>query len=86
MYQNSKIEARVEAVRLAALLKDVTSENIVPVSKQIEEYITEGIELPDTYDPNACIKELAEKIGNATKGEKKTPGVDPNLLKPLADA
>ncbi len=84
MYQNSKIEARVEAVRLAALLKDVTSENIVPVSKQIEEYITEGIDLPGIYDPNSYLKDFMSKMNDIIKDSNQP--IDPNLLKSLADA
>lgn len=86
MYYNSKVEVRVEAVRLAAILKDVTSENIIKMSKEIEAFIITGIDLPDVYDPNSYMKDLAERIGNLTKEDKKTPGVDPNLLKTLAHA
>lgn len=88
MYQNSKIEVRCEAVRLAAIIKDVTSENIIETSKKIEEYIVGKIELPDVYDPNAYMKELTEKIAtiSASNHENKTSGVDTNLIKTLADA
>lgn len=88
MYQNSKIEARCEAVRLAAAIKDVTSDNILEVSKKIEEYIVGELELPDVYDPNSYMKELVEKMSEAmnAKQDNKTPGIDPNLVKAVADA
>lgn len=88
MYQNSKIEARCEAVRLAAIIKDVTSDNLIEMAKTIEGYILGDIDLPDVYDPNAYMKDLTEKIALVTsqRTDNKTPGVDPNLIKTLADA
>jgi hypothetical protein len=88
MYQNSKIEARCEAVRMAACVKDVTSDNLLEMAKKIENYIVGDIELPDIYDPNANFKELVEKISNRVVdgNEKRTPGVEPNLINTLANA
>lgn len=88
MYQNSRIEARCEAVRMAASVKDVTSDNLLEMAKKIEHYIVGDIELPDIYDPNAYMKELTEKLASFTsqRNENKTPGVDPNLIKALANA
>lgn len=88
MYQNSKIEARCEAVRLATAIKDVTSENILEISKRIEDYIVGGIDLPEVYDPNTYIKELMEKVSESMNSNKenKTKGVDPNIIKVLGDA
>lgn len=58
---NSKIEARIEAARLAVNVEGVTSENVVKTSEDIYNFILGGAELPDTYDTNANMKELMEK-------------------------
>lgn len=85
---NSMIEARWEAVRLAAAIKDVTSNNILEVSKKIEGYLVGGLELPDVYDPNSCMKELMEKMSEAISSNKenKTSDVNPTSIKVLGDA
>jgi hypothetical protein len=59
---NSKIEVRIEALRLAASLKNVDRVNVIHVAREIEEYIMDGIELPDIYDPNTYMKELVDKL------------------------
>lgn len=58
---NSKIEARIESVRLAINVEGVTSENIVEVSKAIYEFVIGDAELPESHDSNAEIKELMTK-------------------------
>ena len=58
---NSKIEARIEAVRLAVNVEGVTPENIVSTSESIYGFILSDSELPETYDANANIKELMAK-------------------------
>lgn len=47
---NSKLELRNEAVRLAVNVKDVTSENVIEVSRKIETYILGDAELPEYFD------------------------------------
>lgn len=90
MYQNSKIEVRCEAIKLASSLKDVTSENVVLVSKNIEAYIVGDIKLPDVYDPNAFMKELAVKMQEMmeaqTEDNKKASVIEHNQVKITADA
>lgn len=82
MYYNSKVEVRCEAVRLAALLKDVTSKNVVALSKDIEEFILDGIELPNVYDPNSYMKDMVKMVENVGKpsieSKNSTPSVLPN--------
>ena len=48
---NSKIEARIEAVKLALNVEGVTSENIIEVSEKIAIFIIGNAELPDK-DPS----------------------------------
>lgn len=59
---NSKIEARIEAVKLALNVEGVTSENIIEVSGKIADFIVGGSELPDSNDPNAFMKEIMERM------------------------
>lgn len=59
---NSKIEARIEAVKLAINVEGVTSENIVSTSEAIYGFILGGAELPETHDTKAEMKELMAKM------------------------
>lgn len=59
---NSKIEARIEAVKLALNVEGVTSENIIEVSNKIAAFIIDNAELPDSYDSNAYLKEIMAKV------------------------
>lgn len=59
---NSKIEARIEAVKLALNVEGVTAENIIEVSGKIADFIVGGSELPDAYDPNAYLKDMVAKM------------------------
>lgn len=47
MNMNSRLEVRMEAVRMAMQLKEATAENIIAMAREIEEYVLSGIELPD---------------------------------------
>lgn len=59
---NSKIEARIEAVKLAINVEGVTPENIVKTSDAIYGFILGGAELPENHDANADMKELMAKM------------------------
>lgn len=59
---NSKIEARIEAVKLAINVEGVTSDNIVSTSEAIYGFILGGAELPENHDANADMKELMAKM------------------------
>lgn len=48
---NSKIELRIEAVKLAANVEGVTDKNVIAVSEKIAKYILGNAELPEVYDP-----------------------------------
>lgn len=63
---NSKIEVKIEAVKLAINVEGVTSENIVETSEAIAKFILGDAELPDTYDSNSTMKELMERFSNPT--------------------
>lgn len=70
---NSKIEARIEAVKLAINVEGVTSENIMETSEAIAKFILGDSELPETFDSNSTMKELMEKFSNPSM-----PAVDEN--------
>lgn len=59
---NSKIEARIEAIKLALNVEGVNSENIIEVSDKIAAFIIGDAELPDSYDSNAYLKEIMAKM------------------------
>ncbi|WP_297448721.1 hypothetical protein [uncultured Alistipes sp.] len=59
---NSKIEARIEAVKLALNVEGVTSENIIEVSEKIADFVIGNAELPNTYDSNSYLKEIMGKV------------------------
>lgn len=59
---NSKIEARIEAVKLAINVEGVTSENIVSTSNAIYGFILGDAELPENHDANSDMKELMAKM------------------------
>lgn len=59
---NSKIEARIEAVKLAINVEGVTSENIVSASEAIYGFILGSADLPENHDANADMKELMAKM------------------------
>lgn len=62
---NSKVEVRAEAIRIAQMTMGTTALNIIDVAKQIEAYIIGDANLPELYDPNANIKEMADIWKNA---------------------
>lgn len=59
---NSKLEVRNEAVRLALNIEGVTSENLIEISDKIAKFILGDSGMPETYDNNAYLKELMDKI------------------------
>lgn len=67
---NSKIEARIEAVKLALNVEGVTSENIIDVSEKIADFIIGSADLADIYDSNAYMKEMLSKIMPSPEAEK----------------
>lgn len=48
---SSKIELRIEAVKLAVNVEGVTDKNVIAISEEIERYILGDAELPEVYDP-----------------------------------
>lgn len=59
---NSKIEARIEAVKLALNVEGVTAENIIEVSEKIADFIIGNSGLPDIYDSNGYLKDMVAKM------------------------
>ncbi len=64
---NSKIEVRIEAVKLAINVEGVTSDNVVETSEAIAKFILDDAKLPDTYDSNAMMTEMIAKLSPLTK-------------------
>lgn len=54
---NSKLDVRFEAAKMAVTIKGIKPENVVNVARDIESYILSGVDLPETYDNNALLKE-----------------------------
>ena len=69
MYQNSKLDVRLEAARLAVSLKDVTVRNVVVAARAIEKYITGDTELPEVYDPDTYM-DTFRKVLEITSGKQ----------------
>ncbi len=67
---NSKIEAKIEAVKLAINVEGVTSDNIIEVSAKIADFIIGDAVLPETYDSNAYMKEMVSRIMPSPEAEK----------------
>lgn len=62
---NSKIEARIEAVKLALNVEGVTSENIIEVSEKIASFIIGEAELPDKDPSEDMQKRMMDMVTGA---------------------
>lgn len=62
---NSKIEARIEAVKLALNVEGVTSENIIEVSDKIATFIIGDAELPDKDPSEDMQKRMMDMVAGA---------------------
>lgn len=62
---NSKIEARIEAVKLALNVEGVTSENIIEVSEKIASFIIGNAELPDKDPSEDMQKRMMDMVTGA---------------------
>lgn len=82
---NSKVEVRNEALRIAVMLKDVDSANIIEVSEQIEKYMLGGADMQEVYDPNAYFKELTNMLKEQTGSSFKELEAHYAALKERAD-
>jgi len=67
---SSMIDVRIEAMRIAIQLKDITAENIVMVAKEIEEYIISEAELPEvgTDYCKSLFERFSANIGGQPQG------------------
>lgn len=62
---NSKIEARIEAVKLALNVEGVTSENLIEVSEKIASFIIGNAELPDKDPSEDMQKRMMDMVTGA---------------------
>jgi len=69
MYGNneSKLSIRLEAVRLATTLKDVTAENVLEVSGKIADFIVGEANIPETDDKKDFWERTMEKMLEAQR-------------------
>ncbi len=63
----SKLDLRMEAARLAVGLKDVNSENVISVCKDLEVYLLGNAEIPEVYDPNFATSQLMQLMNENLK-------------------
>lgn len=61
---NSKLELRIEAVRIAVNVDGVTDKNVIAVSEEIAKYILGDAELPEVYDPTELQDKMLKMISN----------------------
>lgn len=64
---NSKIEARIEAVKLALNVEGVTSENIIEVSERIADFIVGNAELPEKDESVDFQKQMMDMVTDVYK-------------------
>lgn len=62
---NSKIELRIEAVKLAVNVEGVTPENIIEVSKKIFAFVQGDASLPETFDTTSAMKDMMKTFGTS---------------------
>lgn len=63
---NSKIELRIESVKLAVNVEGVTPENIIEVSDKIFAFIQGDANLPETFDSNSAMKDMIKTFGTSS--------------------
>ena len=68
---NSKIELRIEAVKLAVNVEGVTDKNVIAVSGEIAKYIIGDVALPEVYDPTENQSNLLKIMAGINKFNKK---------------
>lgn len=77
---NSKLEVRFEAAKLAVMVEGVTPGNVVDVAKEIEIYILSDVNLPETYDTNAILKESMAMLNrNFEESEKRNKEIQDKI-------
>lgn len=75
---NSKIELRIEAVKLAVNVEGVTDKNVIAVSEEIAKYIIGDVALPEVYDPTENQSNLLKIMSGINQFNKKD---DENIKK-----
>lgn len=68
---NSKIELRIEAVKLAVNVEGVTDKNVIAVSEEIAKYIIGDVTLPEVYDPTENQSNLLKIMSGMNQFNKK---------------
>lgn len=67
----SMVNLRLQAVKVAASLKDVSSEHVIDVADKIVRYVKGKADIPETYDPTEeARKMMKDLIGNAEEKHK----------------
>lgn len=73
---NSKIEVRIEAVKLAVNVEGVTDKNVIAVSEEIAKYIIGDISLPEAYDPTENQSNLLKIMSGMNQFNKKDEDIE----------
>lgn len=74
---NSKIEARIEAVKLALNVEGVTAENIIDVSEKIADFVIGNSELPDKDESVDFQKRMMDMMSDVYK--RNAPSHNPEV-------
>ena len=59
------VELRIQAVKVASSLKDVSSENIIPVASMIYHYIKGGAKIPESMNMEDFVKSITDATMNS---------------------
>lgn len=63
----AKADVRMEAVRIAATMKNVTSENIIEVSNSIASFVVGDANIPESYNQTECMSKLLDSLADMRK-------------------
>lgn len=68
------IDLRLQAIRIAASLKDVSSENVIDIADKIYIYIKKDSQIPESISMDELIMSIANAaVINVEKGFKREP-------------
>ncbi len=59
---NSKVEIRLEAVRNAVMVENITPSEIIPLAREIEHFIIGDADFPEQYNSNDYLEKMMESL------------------------
>lgn len=66
---NSKIELRIEAVKLAVNVEGATPDNIIELSEKIFKFVQGNADLPETFDSSSAMKDMMKSFVKPPTGK-----------------